>query len=110
MTYRIIEGELYTVVESNSCFARMVPCVFAELDNFNHPCVCMRFIGDSQYLRPCTVPDLPRGNISVYVNERVSNEQLEWPVVVRGQQGQQTVVAIQTSPGSVVEFSSRELA
>lgn len=54
--------------------------------------------------------DLPRGNISVYVNERVSNEQLEWPVVVRGQQGQQTVVAIQTSPGSVVKFSSKELA
>lgn len=59
MTYRIIEGELYTVIESNSCFARMVPCVFAKLDNSNHPCACMRFIGDSQYPPPCAVPGQP---------------------------------------------------
>jgi hypothetical protein len=47
----------------------------------------------------------PPSNISVYVTRRLAMEQIEWPIILRGNHGQRTVVAVQPKVGGVVKFS-----
>lgn len=61
MTYRIIEGELYTVVESSVCHVNRIPCVFAVHDVTGYPRVCERVLPQDPTLRPCTEP--PGSNV-----------------------------------------------